>query len=271
LKVRDERGYLIVAQSTDTQDYLVCARALAKSIRWFMPNAKICLLGNHDDDLFDYCIKLPYGDKGGWANDWQVFRSSPFRQTIKLEADMILNGSIEHWWTTFQNHDVVVAHHSQNFYGQETKIRDYRKWFDTNQLPDVYNAITYWRLSETAKEFFDLIRELFENWDQVIENVKGWDCWQADTDTAYAVAIKMLGPEKFLLPYQGPQFAHMKGKINFCDKTDWTKELVWELNEQGLRINSIQQTVPTHYYIKELAPILEEHYDKLLESHKQSR
>ena len=81
----------------------------------------------------------------------------------------------------------------------------------------------------------------------------------------------MLGPEKFLLPYQGPQFAHMKGKINFCDKTDWTKELVWELNEQGLRINSIQQTVPTHYYIKKLAPILEEHYDKLLASRRQAQ
>jgi hypothetical protein len=75
----------------------------------------------------------------------------------------------------------------------------------------------------------------------------------------------MLGRELFTLP-DCLQFAHMKGKINYTNSEDWTKELVWELNTQGLRINTIQQRVPTHYYIKTFADTLEKHYDKLLAS-----
>jgi len=58
----------------------------------------------------------------------------------------------------------------------------------------------------------------------------------------------------------------MKGGINYCRGENWTQELVWELNNQGLRINTIQQTKPTHYYIKSFSAVLEEHYGKLLES-----
>ena len=37
---------------------------------------------------------------------------------------------------------------------------------DENNLPDVYNAITYWRVSQTAKDFFVLVRNIFENWNE---------------------------------------------------------------------------------------------------------
>ncbi len=265
-EIKAERGYLILAQNTKEVDYVACARTLAKSIRWFMPSAKICLVSDSVDPIFDHCVKLPYGDQGGLCNDWQILHASPFRQTIKLEADMIVNGSIDHWWTMLEHKDVVVAHGTQNFYGNLSPVRSYRKHFDLNNLPDVYNAVTYWRRSQLATGFFNLVRELFNGWNEVSLSLKGWNQKIPDTDTVYALAIELLGRENFLIPGSYPQFSHMKGKINYCHGEDWTKELVWELNQQGLRINTIQQTVPTHYYIKSFANILEAHYDNLLAS-----
>ena len=257
--VEAEQGYLIVAQG---KQYHQCARALAKSIRYFMPTSKIAVVGDCKDPVFDYEITLPHGDQGGLKNDWQILEASPFRQTIKLEADMILNGSIEHWWTMVEKRDVFVAEGARNFYGHKANERAYRRHLDANNLPDVYNAVTYWRRSQLSAKFFTTCRDIFDNWDQV--KLRNWQQQEPDTDTVYAISITLLGKENFLLPTSYPKFAHMKGKINWCHGEDWTKELVWELNNKGLRINTIQQKIPTHYYIKSLAENLEEHYEQLL-------
>jgi hypothetical protein len=73
----------------------------------------------------------------------------------------------------------------------EAESRYYRKIFDANHLPDVYNAITYWRLSKTAKEFFDLVKQIFEQWDSYKKILKFPDD-VATTDVVYAVAAQLL-------------------------------------------------------------------------------
>ena len=141
----EERGYLIPAVNTYTVDYVNCARHLARSIHRLHPAARVCLLtdtaGAEPD--FDIVKTLPAGNLDGFANDWQVFSASPFRQTIKLEADMIAASPIDHWWTLFEHRDVVVSLGARDFYDQPATNRRYRKLFDDNNLPDVYNAITY--------------------------------------------------------------------------------------------------------------------------------
>lgn len=256
-----DRGYLIPAQG---QQYHQCARALAKSIKYFMPEAKVATVGDCEDPIFDQCIEFK-DPEPGMRNDWQIYRLSPFHETIRLEADMILNGSIEHWWTEFEKRDVVVATGTKDFYGNKTQVRKYRRHLDQNYLPDVYNAVTYWRKSKLALDFSRTVKMLFDSWGEVKRGLVGWDNTEPDTDTVYAIAVRMMGEEQFTLP-TAPKFVHMKGGINYCCGEDWTRELVWELTEQGLRINTIQQTNPTHYYIKSFSAVLEEHYDKLLAS-----
>lgn len=232
-----ERGYLIPAVG-DT--YVACAEHLADSIRRFHPVANITILTK---DL------LPYGDQSGFANDWQVFAASPYRQTIKLEADMICTGPIDHWWTLFERRDVVVSLGARTFYDQPAVSRYYRKIFDANHLPDVYNAVTYWRLSATAKEFFTLVRQIFEQWDSYKQILKFPD-EQPTTDVVYAIAAVIMGPENVTLPAGiGPTIVHMKRYINPIQSNDWTKELVWENNP--FRINTIAQWGLVHYHVKE--------------------
>jgi len=258
LPILSEQGYLIPAVNTDTVDYVACAVRLAESIKQWHPHAQICLLTDNEyqHEVFDYVKLLPYGDQdknSNWklSNDWQCFSASPFRQTIKLEADMICASHIDHWWPLFENRDVVVSIGCRDFYDQPAKSRYYRKIFDTNELPDVYNAITYWRLSKFAQEFFLLVKEIFTEWHYYQPLLKFPDNIPT-TDLVYAMAAQILGVENCTLPPGvGPTIVHMKKHIIPTYSDDWSKQLVWEHTDPGLRIQTIAQWGLVHYHIKD--------------------
>jgi hypothetical protein len=201
--------------------------------------------------VFDHVIPLPHGDQGGFANDWQCFQASPYRQTIKLEADMVCASAIDHWWRMFEHRDLVISQGCRDYYDRPSTNRRYRKLFDDNNLPDVYNAITYWRLSTTAQEFFKLTRSIFENWDQFKTLLKFPDD-TATTDVVYAMAAVILGLDKVTLPLGvGPTIVHMKRHIISTKSEEWTRELVWENTNPGLRINTVAQQGLVHYHNKQ--------------------
>jgi hypothetical protein len=192
---------------------------------------------------------LPHGDLGGWANDWQMFQISPYRQTIKLEADMIVASPVDHWWTLFELRDVVISSGARTFYDEPAVSRYYRKCFDANNLPNVYNAVTYWRLSPTAKEFFGLVRNIFENWTNVRKLLR-FSEETASTDVVYAMAAQIMGSDLVTLPSGvGPTIVHMKRYINPLQSNNWTKELIWETDP--FRINTVAQWGFVHYYQKD--------------------
>jgi hypothetical protein len=237
LPVTHERGYLIPAIG---KEYEHCAQQLRNSILHFHPEAHVTIVTANT---------LPHGDQGGWANDWQMFAVSPYRQTIKLEADMIAVGPVDHWWTLFERRDVVISQGARTYRDEPAQSRFYRKCFDANHLPDVYNAITYWRLSPTAQEFFNLVRNIFENWTQFKKLIK-FPEETASTDIVYAMAAQIMSPERVTLPVGlGPSIVHMKRHINGLHSQDWTRELIWETNP--FRINTVAQWGFVHYYRKE--------------------
>ena len=253
MPIQSERGYLIMAQNSESVDYVDCACQLARSIKHFHPDSEICLLSNTDapeSNLFKYqrTFAFPLSDNP-YANDWQVFGASPFRQTIKLEADMIVASEIDHWWTMLEHRDVVISTGARDFYDQKTSNRFYRKVFDANNLPDVYNAITYWRLSKTAHEFFQLVRTIFENWTQYKTLIKFPDEIPS-TDLVYAMAAQIIGPEQVTMPFVSyPRIVHMKRGIIPTTLENWTQELNWESNP--LRIHTVAQWGAVHYHQKD--------------------
>jgi len=252
-----ERGYLIPAINNGHTDYVACAVQLAQSIRDWHPDARICLLTNiHcDHAVFDLVRQLPHGDTAieAWklSNDWQVLQASPFRQTIELEADMIAASPIDHWWTMLQHRDVVVSTGARDFYNRSATSRRYRKLFDANNLPDVYNAVTYWRVSKTAMEFFNLVRQIFTHWSEFKKLLMMPD-EVPTTDVVYAMAAMIMGPERVTLPAGfGPTIVHMKKDLVGLQSPDWTRELVWENTQPGLRIHTVAQVGFVHYHVKE--------------------
>ena len=254
MKPVEERGYIIPAFNVGSVDYVDCARHLAKTLLMHHPDARICLLTNQadavDHNLFAYTHVVEDIDKTNpWANDWLVFHHTPFRQTIKLEADMMVASKIDHWWTMFEHRDVVISQGCRTWYDQQSTNRKYRKIFDVNYLPDVYNAVTYWRLSSTAQEFFKLVREIFSNW-QCYKTLLKFPEDIPSTDVVYAMAAQIMGPDTVTLPkHTGPQIVHMKSGINPFSSAKWTDELVWEYNP--MRIQTVAQWGLVHLNVKD--------------------
>ena len=253
MKPIEEQGYVIMAVNTPQVDYLDCARTLTKTIKQWNPHASVCLITDKthaNDPLYNHYRVIDNVDHNNlYANDWQVFFNSPYRETIKLEADMMIASSIDHWWTMFRHRDVVISTGCRTWQDQVSGARHYRKVFDANHLPDVYNAITYWRLSLTAREFFMLVRDIFANWAELKKLIKFPEDVPS-TDLVYAMAADIIGRELVTLPFATyPKIVHMKQAHSRTKTQKWINELVWEMDP--MRIQTQAQWGAFHYHVKD--------------------
>ena len=240
-----DKGFVIMAQG---DDYIKCANALERSIKNVMPDANITIITTE---------MLPHGDQAidtDWKlqNDWQVYEASPYEYTIKLEADMYLPKSIDYWWDVLKDHDVVVSTTARNFKQEITPVRAYRRFIDDNKLPDTYNGLTYFKKSERAEQFFKVVRDIFENWNEYRDILKCNKDELATTDWVYALACHIIGVEHTTLPdFKDMSMIHMKQFINGTPSEDWRDVLVYELLPNTLRIITIPQMYPFHYHLKD--------------------
>ena len=252
MRTLELQGYVIMAVNTDDTDYVACARRLSQSLKQHHPSAKVCLVTDQaiEDPAFDHVRQLVPNTENPYANDAQLFKLSPFRETVKLEADMLIASPIDHWWSMFRHRDVVLSQGCRNWQDQESTTRQYRRLFDDNHLPDVYNAITYWRMSDTAREFFVLVKNIFAYWTQYRTLIK-FSPDQPDTDLVYAMAAQIMGVERVTVP-GSPQIVHMKRHHAGTQTENWTQELVWEMDP--LRIQTVVQWGAFHYCEKDWQP-----------------
>lgn len=252
------RGFVVLAQNTKSVDYIKCAEVLALSIKNVMPTESISLITNDvkTSKYFDKVIELPYGDldeKSDWklSNDWQVYEASPYEYTIKLEADLYIPVDISYWYDVLKNREINIATTIRNFKNEISDVRVYRNFLDENKLPNVYNALTYFKKSNTAKKFFEIIRNVFENWEEYKTILKCNPNEVVSTDWAYAIACHILGVENTTMPnFTEMSMIHMKQFINGLSTEDWTNSLVYEINKKSLRIHTIPQLYPFHYHVK---------------------
>jgi len=262
------KGFVVLAKNTNETDYVKCAEVLAQSIRKVMPNSNISLITNDikNSKHFDKTIALPYGDlaeNSNWKliNDWQVYEASPYDYTIKLEADMIVPRSIDYWWDVLCQKDIVVCTTIRSYNQQISNERYYRKFVDINNLPDCYNAITYFKKSDTAEHFFKVVRNIFENWEDFKNIIQCRKDEEATTDWVYALASHIIGKEKTTLPsFTEMSMVHMKQMINHLNTENWTDELIYEINKDVIRINTVPQKYPFHYHVKSFVNKLENNY-----------
>ena len=259
-----QQGFLTIAQNTEV-DYLRLAYVQAMSIKLTMPGSLYAVIvdditleqvTDQHRKVFDYIIPMPadHAKNDSWklANEWQVFNLTPFKETIKLESDIVFTRSIAHWWTTFRLRDVVLSIGCRDYQGNPGTSRRYRQVFDANKLPDVYNGLMYFRFCQTAKNFFSFARQVYTNWDLITPQLKNYRDQQPTTDLVYAIVANHLGLESCTLPTCNfINFTHMKNSINkWPEGTLWTEMILSELDLPMIRINNVNQYHPLHYQEK---------------------
>jgi hypothetical protein len=270
---KEQQGFLTIACNTAV-NYLELAYVQALNIKSTQsiksyavivdPNTAL-QVQDHHRKVFDYIIEAPASTNGPYGIEPMVFRLTPFKETIKIESDLLFTTSIDHWWPAFRLRDVVLSVGCKNYKQQDSTSRYYRKVFDDNALPDVYNGLMYFRYSQTAANFFNSAAELFNNWDTIKNTLKNCRDDHPTTDVVYAIPASLIGPEQCTLPLDFINFVHMKPSINDYDEGVSSREVfVTEFDEGMIRINNINQHHPIHYHEKDfLNKEIKEYYERM--------
>jgi len=258
---KEQQGFLTVASNTADTDYLHLAYVQAlnikstqkiKSVAVIVDSNTYTQVRDHHRAVFNYIIEVPNSTTGPYGLEPLAFFLTPFKETVKLECDLLLPSSIDHWWSAFRLRDVVLSTGCKNYKQQAATSRKYRKLFDDNDLPDVYNGLMYFRFSQTASNFFRKATQLFKNWTAVQNTLRNCRDGVPTTDVVYALAAEIVGRELCTIPsLDFINFVHMKPGINdFDEDTTFKDVFVTEFDRGLVRINNVNQYHPLHYYDK---------------------
>jgi len=279
MNYKNDIGFLSIAQNSKF-NYLELAYLQAMSIKLTMPNSKYALIVDKNTmdsfkdeywNAIDYVIPLDNDyakDKDiKFLNEWQVLQLTPFKETIKLESDLLITRDISHWINAFRLRDIVLSSGTKDFRQEISSSRVYRQIFDLNELPDIYNGLMYFRLTELTFKFFSIAKELFLEWESIKKNLKRCENIEPSTDLIYAIATKIIGVEKCTLPINWINFVHMKPAINKLPEQPWFNSVIQEIDVPMLRIGNLNQYYPVHYCDKEwiTEEIIKEYENGLLE------
>jgi hypothetical protein len=258
-----QQGYFTFAQNTDTVNYLELAYAQALSIKNTQTINQYAvavdsqtreLITDEHRTVFDYIIDISNPDVQAMSNEWQAWHLTPFKETVKLESDILFTVNVDHWWTGMRLQEVCFTTKIRNYEGKTSNERAYRKLFDQNNLPDIYTGMYYFRFGRTSMELFNLAEAIYANWpvfrDELLKNCREDT---PSTDVVFAVAARILGVELCTNPaLDYPSFVHMKGAVNgLSDSANWMDAYPFELADNNLMINFTRQQWPVHYYQKE--------------------
>lgn len=256
-----QTGFLTFAHNSKDVNYFELAEMQAASIKRYMPAVPVAVVADAEtlssaktSKYFDKVICLEIDqrqDHGIFANEMQAFNLTPFKETIKLESDLVLTRNILHWIYGFRHHNILFPNKIVNFRNETVIDTTYRNFFRLNNLPNIYTGIYYFRFCAEASNFFKIVTNLFLNWN------KHKNCWRsspdlASTDVVFAIAARLYGEEQCTNPALSyPTMVHMKGALNDMPAdSDWTDHLYYQLSENNLNVGFYKQVYPFHYYKK---------------------
>lgn len=255
-----DRGFLIFVQQNDKVDYLKQATACAMSIKKFNPTEKVCLVTDiytEKNEYFDVVKDIP-GDDLSKNSSWKVenrcklYDASPFKQTIVLDADMLVLENIDHWWQALQPYELYYTNKVKTYRNEDVNDSYYRKVFVQNDLPNVYCGMHYFIKSDSNKKFYDLIKDIVKNYKGFSEKytknyVQSW----CSMDVVTAIAIKIMGiTHQVFSKKKHLTFTHMKPKIqNWKSNTDsWLSYIDYNFNKDcELMVGNYLQKGIFHY------------------------
>lgn len=265
------KGYITIAQNTDTVNYLEQAYALALSLRLSQSGVNklsVCVddatkrqLTPKHHEVFDHIIDIPWGDSAkdhNWKihNKWKYYHMTPYDETVILDADMIFPTDVSHWWNYLCERDVWVTTNVKTYRGEPVISDHYRRTFTVNQLPNAYTAFMYFKKSQLASELFAMAEIVFQHWQRFFyvympENKPDF----LSGDVAFALSMKILGIEDLCTNNNAvhmPTFTHMKSYAQNVKgitlNANWTKSLpTYYVNFNNFKVANFRQTLPFHY------------------------
>jgi hypothetical protein len=262
------KGYVVLAQNTDTIDYIRQAYALALSLK--LSQRSVSNISIITDDVvpeeyksvFENIIPIPWGDAAVNSrfkveNRWKIYHASPYDQTVVLDTDMLILDDLSSFWDTFEHYDVYYTGKVLDYRNKIVTSDYYRKAFTANQLPNLYSGLHYFKKSDFAKEFYSWVEVITNNWELfygkfVSEHYPD----RASMDITAALAAKVMDVTEQVTNTQHDPvtFIHMKSRIQgWSQPTDsWMQSVAVYFDDLcKLKIANYQQQGVFHYTEKD--------------------
>lgn len=269
------KGYIVIAQNSDTADYLEQAYALALNLKLTqsdVSNLTVCVDANtkkHVSEkhrkIFDNIVEIPWDDDAKdseWKinNKWKYYYMSPYDETVILDTDMIFPVDVSHWWEHLSTKDIWACTNVLTYRNELVDDFYYRLHLKRNKMPNVYTAFFYFKKCDLATEFFKMVQIIFNNWERFYFKYmpEGKPDW-ISADVAYSLAMKILGiEEQCTMDHikDMPTFIHMKSYVQNIPTSsideDWTKSIpTYYKNFNDFKIGNFQILHPFHYVVKD--------------------
>jgi len=246
------KGFGIFAQNVYNEghecDYLRQAYALALSIKINCGSDQKIFVMTNDEvpekyrKVFDHIVEIPWGDMAEnsmWKieNRWKMYHASPFEHTIVLDADCLVQRDVTHWWKILEQRDVCYSSRPLNYQGRPMQSTYYRKCFVANNLPMVYNTIHYFKKSDRAKAFFEMVEIIVNDWEKFYLRYAPleYQKWSS-MDLTCAIASKLLGMEEEITDPNFIPFIHMKPRCQnwISAPNKWTNVIGSYIDTSGI-------------------------------------
>ena len=267
----EQQGWLTFAQNSAETNYVNLAYLLALSIKATCKHNRFAVVVDPESEasitakqrkVFDHVITIPHTEP--FYNEAWLMNVTPFKETFKVESDMIVPRSLDHWWAGCRTQDVCYTNSVRDYRGNISTSRYYRKFFDANNLDNAYNGFTYIRYSSNGMDFCRTMQKILQSWDGLRDTVLDYNVYdKPDTDILYGLAQSFLDIEcSNRLSY--PTFTHMKPVINgWKPSMRWQDAVPWTLtNDFNLIVGGYAQQYPFHYYDKTFCtPELTDRYE----------
>ena len=258
------KGFLILVQNTESVDYLKQAYALALSIKISQAEVNNISIVTNDEvpdkyrRVFDQVIPIPWIDttqsRYKAENRWKLYHATPYDETIVLDVDMLVLEDISTWWEQCKNYDVNYCSRIKN-YKLETVVDDvHRQVFIENNLTSPYNAVHYFKKSDTAAEFYKCLEFVCNNWQEcysIFAPKLYEDVLSMDLATAVAIELSGIHAVDECSPLE---FIHMRPKLQgwVIPSVSWQNSVPAVYNSRGeLIVSNIKQSKIFHYIEKD--------------------
>lgn len=269
------KGFVTVAENSiidgEIVDYLKLAYALALSIKATqieisnisVLTSKNTKIPDKYKEVFDNIIQMPWSslDIGPrFHNEPMAYFLSPYDETIKIEADMLLVKDLWPIWDEYLKFKSLWFTSNVYTYRNEKIFwsPSYREDFISNKLPNVYNGLMYFKGGDFSTNFFKAASYIIKNWHEVSEQLLDHTRpKELSTDIVYAMATKYLDIEEIVIDDDLDfGFVHMKNDLMGWDRkyghSKWYNNIQCFISDDlEIKVGHYKQLLPFHYYHKE--------------------
>jgi len=257
------KGFVIFAEGEEyiRQAYLACLSIVASKNRYPVSLITSDTVSEKYRDIFDNIIDIPWYKSSETdlcaENRWKIYHASPYYETIVLDSDVLVLQDLEQFWNFANNYDLYYPTNVFTYRKEKITSDYYRKAFTANNLPNLYNAVHYFKKTDWTKHFFEWVETVTHNW----ELFYGHFCplkypKSPSMDITTAIVSKILHCDTKITNQlqEFPQLVHMKAKCQNwkTTKSKWQDRIGAYLTEDlELKIGNHRQDTIFHYTEKD--------------------